>query len=245
MNFGTQHLCFLLLLVGGLIFSIGKKKLTPVAAVTGAICGTLIYLGSGYTGFLMMTTFFLLGTIATGIGRRQKQQLEKSGDDTKRNSLQVLANAGMATFLAALCLIDPPHQTIYQLLLAASFASATADTLSSELGMIYGTQSYNCITWKKEAKGLDGVISVEGTLAGIIGAVIIAIIYVLHYGYSVNYGFNGSFLCLVLAGAIGNHADSIIGATLERRKYLNNDAVNFISTVIAAGCAYLLSLFLI
>jgi uncharacterized membrane protein len=40
------------------------------------------------------------------------------------------------------------------------------------------------------------------------------------------------------AGAVfGLFFDSLLGATLERRGWLNNDAVNFLSTASAAGFA--------
>lgn len=237
MKFSAEHLPFLLLLLGGLTFSIGKKKLSLAGAITGALCGILIYLGCGYTGFLLLTAFFLLGTVATSMGRKRKQHLEKRDDTPKRNYRQVLANAGMGTTLALLAILNPAHAPLYQFLLAVSMASATADTLSSELGMIWGRQYYNCISWKKEAKGLDGVISLQGTLAGIAGAAIIALLFVLLENQS------AAILLLITAGgAIGSHVDSIIGATLERKKLLHNDAVNFLSTLIAVFCALLIIL---
>jgi uncharacterized membrane protein len=36
-------------------------------------------------------------------------------------------------------------------------------------------------------------------------------------------------------------ADSFMGAWLERRRLLNNDSVNFLGTVVAAGLALLLA----
>jgi uncharacterized membrane protein len=38
-------------------------------------------------------------------------------------------------------------------------------------------------------------------------------------------------------GIFGLFFDSLLGATLERRGWLNNDAVNFLSTASAAGFA--------
>ena len=236
MKFSAEHLPFLLLLCGGLAFSIGKKKLSIAGAITGALCGTIIYLGSGYLGFLSMTAFFLLGTIATSIGRRQKVEVEKRGDTPQRNYKQVLANAGMGTLLALFALADPAHLQVYEILIAVSMASASADTLSSELGMVWGKQFYNCITWKKEARGLDGVISIQGTLAGICAASFIAFLYA---GF---HGFGWSFFLIVFCGAIGSHADSIIGATLERKNRVSNDAVNFLSTLVAVLSAFLIIL---
>jgi uncharacterized membrane protein len=41
-------------------------------------------------------------------------------------------------------------------------------------------------------------------------------------------------------GVFGLFFDSLLGATLERRGWLNNDAVNFLSTASAAALALLL-----
>jgi uncharacterized membrane protein len=39
---------------------------------------------------------------------------------------------------------------------------------------------------------------------------------------------------IVVAGFAGNLADSILGASLERKGWLKNDQVNFLNTLIAA-----------
>ena len=130
--------------------------------------------GTGLAG-----CFFLCGTLSTVWGRKAKVQLDKPGDSVQRKSGQVLANAGTATIFSFLALIFPEYRTVFMLMVAGSFASATADTLSSELGMLYGKRFYNCLTWKKDTRGLDGVISLEGTLIGVAGAGLIALIYAL------------------------------------------------------------------
>ena len=95
------------LLVAGVIFSISTKRLTPSAALTGFVCGVLLYLGAGYTGIIMLTVFFSLGTAATSWGRSQKQALEKPEDHVQRKSSQVLANSGAAVLFAVLMLALP------------------------------------------------------------------------------------------------------------------------------------------
>jgi uncharacterized membrane protein len=44
-----------------------------------------------------------------------------------------------------------------------------------------------------------------------------------------------------MAALFGMIADSYLGATLERRKLLNNNGVNFLGTLAAAGGALLLT----
>jgi uncharacterized membrane protein len=57
---------------------------------------------------------------------------------------------------------------------------------------------------------------------------LIAVIYIAAYGYSALAWW------IVLAGFAGNVADSLLGASLERKGFLKNDQVNFLNTLIAA-----------
>ena len=223
-----------ILLIAGGYFSVCFRKLTTGAAITGIVCGILIFLGIGYAGLALLATFFLLGTLATAWGRKAKMQLDKPEDAVQRKSGQVLANAGTATLLSCMAVVFPEYKEVLLLMAAGSFASATADTLSSELGVLYGKRFYNCLSWSREKKGLDGVISLEGTLIGIAGAGIIVLIYRL---FNVS---NECMLILVFAGFMGNFSDSVLGAGLERRNFLSNDWVNFLSTLFAAGITLLL-----
>lgn len=216
------------------------RKLTLSAAITGFICAMIIYLATGYTGLLLLAAFFISGTVATALGRRDKQKLARSGDSSQRKYKQVLANGGPAALAALLILILPAYKSILLLMLAATLASATADTLSSELGMLYGKKFYNCISFKKDLRGLDGVISLEGTLIGAVGAMVIALLYSTSYCYPLGFStIAWHFLMITGSGVIGNFSDSVLGATLERRNLLGNDAVNFLSTTIAGITAYL------
>jgi uncharacterized protein (TIGR00297 family) len=80
--------------------------------------------------------------------------------------------------------------------------------------------------------GTDGGVSLIGTLAGVAAAVLVAI------AGSLALGGGRTIFCISCAGAVfGLFFDSLLGATLERRGWLNNDAVNFLSTASAAGFA--------
>jgi uncharacterized protein (TIGR00297 family) len=81
---------------------------------------------------------------------------------------------------------------------------------------------------RKDQRGLDGVISLEGTCLGIAGAIIIGIVY------SLGFGWTDHAIWIVIGGAAGNIADSVLGATAERRGLLGNNAVNFLNTLTGA-----------
>lgn len=215
------------ILIAGVAYSTAARKLTVVAALTGAAVAVLVFAGAGFTGLAMMTTFFILGSVATSVQNNTKKDLnadQKGG----RTAAQVLANAGTAALCGILILVLPAQTHILQLMMAASFSSATADTLSSELGMVYGKRFFNIISLKPDICGLDGVISIEGTLIGVIGSVIIAVIYAIGNSWATN------LIWIIVAGTLGNLTDSVLGAVLERKGAINNNAVNFLNTLIAA-----------
>jgi len=233
-----HSLPFVLLLIAIVVASIVSKKLTIGGALTGAVMAILIYLGFGYTGVSMLATFFILGTAATIWKKKEKAAVKVQHDQsTKRDAGQVFANGGVAGIMGAMSYFFTQEAYLFNLMMAASLSSAMADTLSSELGMIYGRRFYNIISRKKDAKGLDGVVSLEGTLIGIIGSAIIALIYLISLGW------DKSFWIIILAGTIGNLSDSVLGALLERKHLLTNNGVNFLNTIIAAVFAGLIYLF--
>ena len=225
----TTDWIVLFILIAGVTASIGFRKLSIAGALTGGCLGWFLYKGAGITGLVMLAAFFISGTWATSVGRGPKERLGIAEENRgQRTVWQVLANGGVAGLAGLLAWINPGQAVLWQLLGAAALSSATADTLSSELGSVYGKRFYNILSFKKDKRGLDGVISIEGTLCGVAGSSMIALIYATGYGYSVHVWW------ILLAGTVGNLADSLLGATLERKGWLSNDLVNGLNTFIAA-----------
>ena len=211
------------------------RKLNPAGAVAGWIVGSVVFLSGHYAGILMLGAFFVLGTTATSWKMHVKEQLKAAEKNKgRRNAAQVLANGGVAAIAGLLILLYPKEKILFLLMMAASLASATADTLSSELGTLYGKRFYNILTLRNDRRGENGVISLEGTLFGVAGSAVIAVIFSFAYEWTVY------FFWIVLAGTIGNLCDSFLGATLERKGYLGNNAVNFLNTLVAALAAWAL-----
>ncbi|TCD26316.1 DUF92 domain-containing protein [Pedobacter psychrodurus] len=224
-----------IIIISGIAYSILAKKLTVLAAFTGAILAYLIFIAAGYTGVAMMSTFFILGSAATSWQQHKKRGFAVKEETKKgRNALQVLANAGVPAIAGIVMVCYPQLAYLMLPAIAAAFASATADTLSSELGMVYGRRFFNIINFRPDRCGMDGVISLEGTLIGIAGSCIIAIVYVLGFGWNINFFF------IVFAGTLGNLADSILGALFERKGIIGNNLVNFLNTLTAVLVVWLL-----
>jgi uncharacterized protein (TIGR00297 family) len=216
------------------ILSFVSRKLTLTGAATGLIVGLLVYKGAGLTGIAMLALFFVAGSWATGWQVSKKKAIGFAEQNKgQRTASQVLANGGAAALLGALAWYLPDHAAILQVMMAGSLAAATADTLSSELGTVYGSRFFNILSLRTDERGRDGVISIEGTLIGAAGAMLIAAIYIAGYGPN-------HFLIIVIAGIIGNLADSLLGAALERKGLIGNNQVNFLNTLTGALVCWLL-----
>ncbi|NES80354.1 MAG: DUF92 domain-containing protein, partial [Moorea sp. SIO2B7] len=119
-----------------------------------------------------------------------------------------------------------------------SFATKLSDTTASEVGKAYGKRTFLITTLQPVARGTEGAVSLEGTLAGVIASAAIAFV-----GWGVGLvNLTGVFFC-VIAAFIATNLESVIGATLQSKlEWLTNEVVNIINTIIGAIAVVLLAL---
>ncbi len=234
MTAGPYVLAFLAIAV---VISVSSKKIDLAGGLVGGSFAYLLYAALGWLGIFLIGGFFVLGTAASRWKIHRKAQwgvAEKR--NVQRGWRNVVGNAGAAAALALLVLSRLGSVELGSLLVAASFAAALSDTWSSELGNVYGTRFYEVLTGRPGERGRDGVVSREGSLAGVAGSVLVALLYGLFRGW-------GSAVVIIsVAGLLGNLVDSLLGATLERSGRIGNHAVNLLATLAAALLA--LGLFL-
>lgn len=228
------------------------KAGTPGAAATGAlITASLMYSTTRYPyqfswlhgGLLPLLAVFLLTFAATKIGKAKKERIGTGESKRGRNAAQVAANLGTAAlvavpemFYASNNLLQRSFAAIIAFAALTALGEAAADTVSSEIGQVFGGQPRMITTLRCAEPGVDGGITIAGTLAGILSAFLVVTVgFCALYGPSHLLGERVS-ICLAVAGAtFGLFFDSVLGATLERRGWLNNDAVNFLSTLSAVA----------
>ena len=229
------------------------RAATPGAAATGAlITASLMFSTTNFPyrnswahgALLPLLTVFLLTFAATKLGKRKKESLGLAEDRKGRNAAQVAANLGMAALSAmgwatvGTVLAGGGALWVGYLGALAALAEAAADTVSSEIGQVAGGAPRLITTLRKVEPGTDGGISLIGTLAGTVAAVIVAALGVQLFFRAPTLSGRWTLTALVAgAGVIGLLFDSLLGATLERKGWLNNDAVNFLSTAASAAMA--------
>jgi len=226
---------------------------TAAAAFTGAaITASLMFSTVAFpyepwhTALIPILAVALLAFIATRVGRAKKESLGTAERRKGRSASQVAANLGFATLVSSgpvqFWLMDCPwldraaHARVPLLVLAlAALAEAAADTVSSEIGQVFGGRPRMITTFRAAAPGRNGAITVTGTLAGVIAAGVVA-----SSGAWALRGDRNLFVVACAGAVFGLFFDSGLGATLEQWGWLNNDAANFLSTASAAGLALLL-----
>jgi uncharacterized protein (TIGR00297 family) len=211
------------------------KGVSFSGAIAGAAVSFLLYAGVGLGAFFALVSVFVLTWVSTRFGYRRKEKLGTAERLDGRTALQVLANLAVAAGCAGLWAFTEGRAVIL-LALSAALSEAAADTVSSELGQARSTQARLITTWEEVPAGTDGGVSWTGTLAGIAAASVVSLVCVLAGLVPVRWlGIS------IIAAVAGMIADSLLGALLERRNLLNNDAVNFLGTLVAAGTASLLA----
>ncbi len=212
-------------------------SVTDGGAIAGIIVAFGLMLGAGFQGFVALLTVFLLTAIATRVGHRRKQELGVAERGTGRTAAQVFANLGAATCCALPVIWFPQLGQVLLVGAMAALAEAAADTVSSEVGQAWAKQAYLITDFQNAAIGTNGAISIEGTLSGCIAAGLVAWVSVMVGVVSPHWS-----PVITIAGIGGMAFDSILGATLENRGKMGNDAVNFVSTVFAAEVALIVAM---
>ena len=204
-------------------------------AVAGAIICFVLYGGAGPGAFAALVSVAALAWFTTRLGYQQKQTLGTAERREGRTASQVLANLTVAAACAAIYAVFN-REGIFLLAMAAALSEAAADTVSSELGQARSQKALLITTWKQVPAGTDGGVSLAGTIAGIAAAGLVSLVCALTGLFP--WRWLGTSVIAAIAGML---ADSYLGASLERRRWLSNNVVNFLSTVVAAGVALLLA----
>lgn len=137
------------------------------------------------------------------------------------------------------------------LLFICSISVAASDSFANEIGVL-SNKAYLITDLRKRVKpGTDGGVSRLGQSAALIGAMIPAILgwfLISEFNnniISINFGSqmtmtSYSLLLPIFIGFIGCQIDSVLGATLQRKGYLSNDNVNFLTIMISVVLAFII-----
>lgn len=240
-------------------FSHTKNALTKGGIIAALILDVVISVSLGNFGFIILLAFFAFGVLVDKIKKRYdkaKQNIEKKG--TKRDAIQVLANATIPAISAVLYFIF--KEQIFVVAFVASLAEALADTAASGIAA-FSRSTFDPFRMRKCEKGISGGMSLLGTLASILGAAIISALALAFGRITLT-----ESLIILIAGFLGGVFDSMLGSLLQVKykcgvcgqilereehcgerthkhsglSFVTNDTVNLLGTLFSAVIAALI-----
>ena len=145
-----------------------RKALDIFGSAVMIIMGIVIIFSAGANWLLLIILFLVMSLLATRYSKKYKRSLGQF--EGRRTSKNVISNGVVACFMAAFGGYYLPFVGGF----IGAIATATADTLASEIGVL--DQNPRLITTlQKVDPGTNGAVSTLGTGVGIIGATIIGI----------------------------------------------------------------------
>jgi uncharacterized protein (TIGR00297 family) len=246
-----------------------RRSLSRSGMVGAGLVGGLAFGVGGWAWGSLLVIFFIGSSALTHFKQRRKAALaDKFSKGGQRDIGQVLANGGAGALAALGHAVWP--DPVWWLAFAGAMATVNADTWATELGVLSRVRPFLLTTGHQVEPGTSGAISRAGTLAALAGAAVIGLAAAgFDLAAGVDPQMAGALLLVTtLAGLLGSVADSLLGATVQAiyqcdrcRKeterhplhvcgaqtrrirglaWLNNDWVNFVSSLAGSVLAVVL-----
>jgi uncharacterized protein (TIGR00297 family) len=216
-----------------LAYAIKKKGYLDNSGVfISSLMSFIILIGTNIYWLILMVLFLVFGSIVSKIGYAKKCDMGMG--ESKRTIKNVLANGLIAVLVVLLNMFGIIEYSIALIGYIGAIAAATSDTFSSEIGVISNETPRLITTFEKIKNGEDGGITIKGTIAGLVGSLLIGIIA------SIMFNNINLIWIATISGTAGNIVDSLMGALFERKGIINNEIVNFTCTFAGCVCAVLL-----
>lgn len=229
------------------------------------ITGTLTFGFGGWAHGASLVFFFVSSTLWSRLRKQQKSSLDSTMFEkgSRRDIWQALANGGVAALACLFGSLWPDYLMLWNACFVGAMATVAADTWATELGVLATTPPRLITTLQAVPRGTSGAISGVGTMATTLGAMAVGIVYsgsaAIFTATPVVVVFIG---IATISGVIGSLSDSLMGATIQRLymgpdglterpyasdgtprplvrgwRWMNNDAVNFLSSLVGGVVA--------
>jgi uncharacterized protein (TIGR00297 family) len=209
-------------------------------ALSGVLLGLFMIVFGGISWFVLLLVFLFLGAVFTKykygykkkVGSAQTNEGSRGYKNAFGNCFVPLIFVVMYGVVgsASIPYLGTVDKSIFLAGYLGALATATADTLASEIGSTYRRQPRMITTLELVPPGTDGGVSLLGEAASIGGAAAIALAAIL-LGLNIT-SVEVLLFLTIFCGFIGTNLDSLLGATLQRRGLLSNSGVNLVATLI-------------
>lgn len=208
-------------------------SLTGGAALVGTLFAGVIYAGLYLAGLAVLAMALAFTLLSTRAGRARIEARGTAEPRERRAVGNIVANCLVGTAGAALALGSLDWGTeLAPVWFVAGIAAGASDTVASEIGKAWGGPPRTFPTWRRAAPGTPGAVSVAGTIAGMMAALLMvapaALLWLIPSTF---------VLPIVVACTAGAFVESALSTRFEADGLLDNNTLNFLNTAAAAALA--------
>lgn len=239
-----------------LIVAYYLRAVTFGALHAATLLGVSLFIFGGWLSFAALVLFFLLGSIASRIGKNKKAEAHALHERRGARSVAQVAANGLPSLIFAVFYYITSNES-FLLAVCVCFGAAAADTFSSEIGMLSKKEPVSILTLKPMQRGMSGGITLLGVLGAIVGALMISVLVIPKFSIK-------GMLVVIVGGLASSIVDSVLGAACQAKyqvqsgdekklvqqlterkilgdtplklvhglRWVNNDVVNFVSVFI-------------
>ena len=206
------------LLVAGTVALAARRAhaLSAGGAAAAVLVGTAA-VAAGWAWGALLVAYFIASIALSRLRAAEKAQ--RTGDVVAkggaRDAFQVIANGGLFAVAAVAGAALPPEWGAGRTLAAGALgalAASAADTWATEVGSMASRPPRSILTGRPVAPGTSGGVNLLGMSAMVAGAAFVA------YGGRA-LSLDVPIAAVVLGGFLGAIADSVVGATLQDRRW--------------------------
>lgn len=192
-----------------------QAKTLSISGQWAAFATGVVATAAGWWWAALLIVFFILSSALTRWGGRQKfeRTVRTVPQTAQRNATQVFANGGLFALAALAATVT--GRPLFALAALGALTAAAADSWSTEIGTLFGGEPHSIVTWRPVSAGMSGGVTPIGTVAGLGGAFVIALLGAVTIGAG-DWRTGTAVLC---GGFIGCITDSVIGGSLQSRRW--------------------------
>ena len=234
--FSDDQMISLILVASLLLVSKLRDMLDLSGLLAAMVVGLTVSLLGHWTWLVILVVFLFVGSMATKWRFEEKRALAiQESNEGARGWRNVMANGAAASLVAIMSWFGEGDW--HYLAVTCSVSVALSDTLASEIGSL-DLRTRSIITLEAVPPGTNGGMSPTGTVAALLGALIIAggaVLLAPVFGESM--GATSIFVTVTIVGWLGCQVDSVLGELLENKGYIGKHTVNFLATLSGVAMA--------